>query len=114
MSSANYLHTIHNSRRQSAYDRFHKQGLLIIQNAAHIYQQFPLAYCQPALLQSTRIQNEHTATCAHPCIDWIFQFQYPNIVADGMETCIELKSTVSNYIIVPLIKGCDQYPAALI
>ena len=31
-----------------------------------------------------------------------------------METCIELKSTVSNYIIVPLIKGCYQYPAALI
>ena len=50
----------------------------------------------------------------HPCIDWIFQFQHSNIVTDGMETYIELKSTVSDCIIVPLIKGCDQQPAALI
>ena len=114
MASANCLHGIHNSRRQSTYDGFHQQGLLIIQSTAHIHQQFPLAYCQPALLQSARIQNEHAATCAHPCIDWIFQFQHPNIVTDGMETYIELKSTVSDCIIVPLIKGHDQQPAALI
>ena len=44
----------------------------------------------------------------------IFQFQHPNIVTDGMEAYIELKSTVSDCIIVPLIKGCDQQPAALI
>ena len=31
-----------------------------------------------------------------------------------MGTYIKFKSTVSNYIIVPLITGCDQYPAALI
>ena len=69
---------------------------------------------QPSLPQSTGIKDKHATTCAHPCIDWIFQFQYTNIVADGMETCIELKSTVSDCIIVTLIKGCDQQPAALI
>ena len=31
-----------------------------------------------------------------------------------METYIELKSTVSDCIIVTLIKSCDQQPAALI
>ena len=60
-------------------------------------------YCQPSLLQATRIQYEHSSTRTYLCINRIFQFQYPNIIADRMGTYIKFKGEITNGIALPFI-----------